>query len=255
MLNFKTITITTSSATLVIVACCMLFSISWFWISAPITLWLLATIIGSFSMPCNFFLTSFTSNKSLTSNKIAITFDDGPHPEFTYSILDLLDRFHTKATFFCIGKHIKSNPEVLKEISARGHSIGNHSYSHGNFIDFSSVSKWLEEIQKTDAIIKELTNDTPSLFRPPFGVTTPNIAKAIKETEHRVIGWSNRSFDTALKNKDLVLKRIIKHLSPGGIILLHDTQPNTLYILERLLLHLKQHQFEAVTVNELLNEI
>ncbi len=258
MLNFKTITIVSIvsiAAILALLAYNLYFNTSWLWVFTPILLWLLATIIGSFSMSYNFFLTSFTSKITLKSKKISLTFDDGPHPELTYSILDILDRFNAKATFFCIGKHIETYPKIVKEISVRGHSIGNHSYSHGNFIAFSSKSKWLEEIQKTDAIIKELTNDTPSLFRPPFGVTTPKLAKAIKETEHKVIGWNNRPFDTVLKNKDLVLKRIIKHISPGGIILLHDTQPNTLYILERLLLHLKQHQFEVVTINDLLNEV
>ena len=102
--------------------------------------------------------------------------------------------------------------------------------------------------------IERLSGKKPQLFRPPFGVTSPNLAKAIKKTKHTVIGWNIRSFDTALKNKDLVLKRIIKHIRPGSIILLHDTQPNTLYILEHLLLHLKQYKYETVTVNNLLDE-
>lgn len=255
MLKFKIITTVSIVVILVLLVCNVYFDSSWLWILLPITVWLLVTTIGSFSMSYGYFLTSFTSKDSITSKKIALTFDDGPHPELTYSILDVLDRFNAKATFFCIGKQIEKHPEVLKEIARRGHAIGNHSYSHSNFIDFSSQQKWLEEIRNTDLIIEKITGKPSNLFRPPFGVTTPKLAKAIKETKHNVIGWNNRSFDTILKNKTLVLKRIIKHISPGGIILLHDTQPNTLYILERLLFHLKQHEFEAVTINNLLNEI
>ncbi|WP_162495546.1 polysaccharide deacetylase family protein [Confluentibacter flavum] len=197
---------------------------------------------------------SFTSKKLIESKKIAITFDDGPHPELTYTILDILDRYNTKATFFCIGNKVEQHPEILKEIAKRGHCIGNHSYSHSVNISFSSKSKWLEEIHKTDAILKKIIGKAPLYFRPPFGVTTPNLANALKETRHTVIGWNNRSFDTVIKNKNLVLKRIINQISIGDIILFHDTQPNTPYILEHLLLHLKQHKIEAITINDLLNE-
>ncbi|TSE05355.1 polysaccharide deacetylase family protein [Aquimarina algiphila] len=255
MMKFRIITTLSIVAILGLLASNLYFGSSWLWILLPITIWLLVTAIGSFIMSYNYFLTSFISSNSIISKKIALTFDDGPHPELTYSILDVLDRFNAKATFFCIGKQIEKYPEVLKEIAKRGHAIGNHSYSHSNFIDFSSQRKWLEEIRKTDSIIKKSIGESSNLFRPPFGVTTPNLAKAIKETKHHVIGWDNRSFDTVLKNKTLVLKRIVKHISPGGIILFHDTQPNTVYVLERLLIHLKQHQFEAVTINNLLDEM
>ncbi len=255
MIKFKIITTVSIVAMLVLLAGNVYFNSPWFWILLPIIAWLLVTSVGSLSMSYNYFLTSITAIDAIPSKKIALTFDDGPHPELTYPILDVLDRFNAKATFFCIGKQIEKHPEVLKEIVTRGHSIGNHSYSHSNFIDFSSQLKWLEEIRNTDSVIEKVIGKPSKLFRPPFGVTTPNLAKALKETKHNVIGWNNRSFDTVLKNRTLVLKRIIKHISPGGIILLHDTQPNTLYILEHLLLYLKQHQFEAVTINNLLNEI
>lgn len=228
--------------------------LSLLWILIPICSWLLVVLVGSFSMSHNLFLQALTSNKVDTSHKIALTFDDGPHPEHTLSVLKILERYNAKATFFCIGKHAEQHPEILKAITEKGHDIGNHSYSHGKLIDFYSTSKWLNEINRTDAVIENSTGVRPHLFRPPFGVTTPKLAKALKQSEHLVIGWNNRSFDTALKNKSLVLKRITNRICPGGIVLLHDTQANTLSVLEHLLQHLKQHDYDVVTITELFND-
>jgi len=254
MLNFQNITLFTLTVTAVIIVCGITSFCSLYWVFLPVFLWLFLILFFSFSISYNFFINSFSSKQLLNTKKIAITFDDGPHPQYTKSILDLLDKHNAKATFFCIGKQIEKHPELFKEIAKRGHCIGNHTYSHNAFIGFSSKAKWLKEIFKTDSIIKELIGISPKFFRPPFGITTPHLASAIKETKHLVVGWNNRPFDTALKNKNFVLTRIIKHISPGGIILLHDTQLDTFFLLEYLLLYLKENQFEAVTINNLINE-
>ena len=253
MLSFRKLSALVVVAIIAIILAHVFFQVNLLWIILPMCFWLLMVSIGSFSMRYNFFLKSIT-HIDTSEKKIAITFDDGPNTNYTLPVLKLLDKYNAKATFFCIGKHIKKYPEIAKTIADKGHNIGNHSYSHNNFIGFSSVKKWKEEIEQTDALIKNITKGNTGIFRPPFGVTTPNLAKVIKTSNHNVIGWNIRSFDTVIRDKSRVLNRITKRIKPGGIVLLHDTQPNTLYILEHLLLYLKQNNYEAVTINNLLND-
>ena len=135
--------------------------------------------------------------------KISLTFDDGPGI-YTLEILDLLKKYNVKATFFCIGKNIEMYPEIIKQIIDEGHLIGNHSYGHSPFFDFYNAKKIIEEIQKTDTLLEKLTSKKINFFRPPYGVTTPSIRRAIKITGHKVIGWNIRSLDGGTKNKKLI---------------------------------------------------
>ncbi|WP_411766914.1 polysaccharide deacetylase family protein [Winogradskyella sp. A3E31] len=224
------------------------------WLIIVFLLWVLIVALGSFSMSWNFHLKAFNSNPDITLKKIAITFDDGPHFENTPEILNILNSHNAKATFFCIGKHVESYPDILKSIDKNGHSIGNHSYTHSVFIDFNSTKQWISEIKKTDDLIKTITGSQPKLFRPPYGVTTPHLAMALKQTNHKIIGWNKRSYDTLFTNKHFILKRLKKNLKSGDIILLHDTQKHSLYVLEHLLRYLSEHGFLAVTIEELYNE-
>lgn len=205
-------------------------------------------------MSWSLFLKAFTSNANVKDKKIAITFDDGPNPNFTSKVLQLLADYEAKATFFCIGKNVKKHPEILKLIASKGHDIGNHSYSHSNTIDFNSTELWLMEIKSTDQAIFNATGTKPTLFRPPFGVTTPHLAKALKVTGHQVIGWNSRPFDTTTKNHQRILKRILTKVQPGAIILLHDNHNRIEVVLEQLLQFLKTNDYKMVTVKELLDE-
>ena len=205
-------------------------------------------------MSWKFFLTAFTSNNHIQSKKIAITFDDGPNPEFTPKVLQLLAEYNAKASFFCIGNTIKKHPELLRQIHANGHEIGNHSFTHHYTIDFKSTESWLEEIKKTDQAIFKIIGAKPNLFRPPFGVTTPHLAKAIQVTGHQVIGWNIRPFDVALKNPKTILKRILNQVKPGAVVLLHDKHERIAFILEQLLQFLQKNDYEMVTINDLINE-
>ncbi len=216
--------------------------------------WFLVTALGSFSMSWNFYVNASTSKKDCRQKKIALTFDDGPNPEFTLKVLDILKHYNAKATFFCIGQHVETYPEILKAITEQGHAIGNHSFSHDLLIDFNSTENWLTEIKQTDNAIRKITGKKTTLFRPPFGVTTPKLAKALKVTEHEIIGWNIRSYDTVTKNPVSILKRLTKHIKPGAIILLHDKQKNVLSVLEHLLQFLQKQNYQAVTINELLYE-
>jgi peptidoglycan/xylan/chitin deacetylase (PgdA/CDA1 family) len=216
-----------------------------------IGIWFAIAIIGSSFIGSNYHIETYCSNPSETGKNIALTFDDGPHP-MTIPILNLLKEHNAKATFFCIGKNISQYPEIAQRIVAEGHIIGNHSYNHSQFFDFYRKKSVLEELQRTDAIIEKISGRKPVLFRPPYGVTNPSIRRALAVTKHKVIGWNIRSLDGVVKNESVIFNRIAKRISAGGIVLLHDTSPQTVHVLERLLVTLREKNYKVVSLEHLL---
>lgn len=204
---------------------------------------------GSFDITLGYFVDSIT-RKRTKINEVALTFDDGP-TEFTPQFLDLLKEHQIKATFFCIGKQIEQYPETFQRIIAEGHAIGNHTLSHSNNTGFLSASKMTEEIEKCDEIILKIGQIKTGLYRPPFGVTNPSIAKAVKRTHKKSIGWNVRSLDTVTDDEKKIYKRVTKGLKKGSIILLHDTSEKTYKVLVDLLLFLKDKKYSTFTVDSI----
>ena len=227
-------------------------AINWLWFIGVILIWIGINAFGSARISSNYHVKAFCHNPSETEKKIALTFDDGPSV-FTLEVLDLLKKYNAKATFFCIGKNIEKHPEIVKQIIAEGHLVGNHSYNHSKFFDFYNAAAISEEIQKTDQLLEKLTSKKINFFRPPYGVTTPSIRRALKTTGHTVIGWNIRSLDGGTKDQNLIFNRIIKRISPGGIVLLHDTGSHSVSVLEQFLQFLQQNKYEVISVEELLN--
>ena len=223
----------------------MVFYVLLFFLFFSITAW------GVFAIQLNYFSTNCCKKNKISKKEIALTFDDGPHDK-TSEILDVLSKYNAKATFFCIGKQIEKQPEILKRIVNEGHTVGNHSYSHSNWNGFFSTNKIISEIQQTNAIIFQLVNKKVRFFRPPFGVTNPNIARAIIKTNHVIIGWNIRSLDTVIADENTIFERIKKRIKPGSIILLHDTSAKTVNVLEQLLLFLQSESYSTKTIDELL---
>ncbi|WPO80154.1 polysaccharide deacetylase family protein [Flavobacterium sp. KACC 22761] len=227
-------------------------AINFWWFLLIVLIWTGINAFGSARISSNYHVKAFCNNPSETEKKIALTFDDGPS-EFTLEVLELLKKNNAKATFFCIGKNIEKHPEILQKIISEGHLVGNHSYSHSKFFDFYNAKKITEELQKTDKLLEKFTSKKINFFRPPYGVTTPSIRRALKVTGHKVIGWNIRSLDGGTKNTELILNRIKKRISPGGIVLLHDTAPHSVLVLEQFLQFLQQNNYKVVSVEELLN--
>lgn len=215
-------------------------------------IWIAITAIGSFQIQWNYHLQSLNHQYKISENYISITFDDGPNPEFTPEILSLLKVFNAKASFFLIGQNAQKYPELVKQIINDGHLIANHSYSHSKNFGFFSSKKIVLELEQTDALLKKITGKKVLLFRPPFGVTNPAIKKALQITRHHSIGWSKRSFDTTNLSEEKILERISSNIKKGDIILLHDSSPKTVAVLERLLLLLQALKLQSVTVDQLL---
>ena len=205
---------------------------------------------GSFDIELGYFVNSIT-HKRTKIKEVALTFDDGP-TEFTPKFLDILKENQVKATFFCIGKQIEKYPETFKRIIEEGHTIGNHTLSHSNNTGFLSTSKMVEEIEKCDKIMLETGSIKTNLYRPPFGVTNPNIAKAIKKTRKKSIGWNVRSLDTVTEDEKKIYQKVTKGLKKGSIILLHDTSEKTYHVLVDLLVFLKDKNFSAFTVDSMI---
>jgi peptidoglycan/xylan/chitin deacetylase (PgdA/CDA1 family) len=191
---------------------------------------------GSYYMKANFFFKSIHSNKK----GLCLTFDDGPHPEHTPQVLDILASHNLKATFFVIGKQIEGNEAILQRMVAEGHVIGNHTWSHSNMTAMMLESTVDKEIKQTNEAIFKACGVKPIIFRPPFGVTNPRIGKAIKSNLMHSIGWDIRSYDTTAKSTDQLKTRILKEVDRGGsILLMHDNRPIAAEVLDELLAELK----------------
>ncbi|KFE99282.1 polysaccharide deacetylase [Chryseobacterium formosense] len=204
---------------------------------------------GSFDITLGYFVNSIT-HKRTKIKEVALTFDDGP-TEFTPKFLDILKENNVKATFFCIGKQIEKYPKTFQRIIAEGHTIGNHTLSHSNTTGFLSASKMVEEIEKCDEVMLKVGNLKTDLYRPPFGVTNPNIAKAIKKTHKKSIGWNVRSLDTITEDEKKIYRKVTKGLKKGSIILLHDTSEKTYNVLVELLLFLEHEKFSTFTIENI----
>lgn len=208
---------------------------AYFFISL-IGIWLSYIMYGAFRMRAEIFLPAVCSLPQSSNNNLFLTFDDGPHPVYTPQILDILKQSKSTAIFFCIGKNIALYPDLVKRMVAEGHIVANHSYNHSNLIGIYPTAKVIAEIEQTEEAITACIGSSLKLYRPPFGVTNPNIARAVKALGMKTIGWNVRSFDTVSKTKVEVLNRITPGLKNGDILLFHDTTKLSTDILADFLL-------------------
>lgn len=217
------------------------FDLSYWYLEIWILLFLIIQFCGAYFIGLNFHLNSI-NNLSTTSKNVMLTFDDGPHLN-TVKVLEVLKRHDVKALFFIIGKNIQGNESILKQIIAEGHEIGNHSFSHHNWIDIWSAKKVTEDFTACQKLI-EIYQPQSKLFRPPYGVTNPNIARAVKTLELQSIGWNVRSYDTSIKVIEKIKQRVLSKLKPGAIILLHDRLDFMPELLEILIPAIKEKGYE-----------
>lgn len=190
--------------------------------------------------------------------EVAITIDDGPDPEVTPQVLDILDHYQAKATFFCIGKFAEQHPELCREIVRRGHAIENHSQSH--FWFFSLLDPWTihREVREAQSVLGSISGKTPRFFRSVAGLRNPELEPVLAHCGLTLCSWSKRGFDTQVNDADAVLLSLTRDLKGGDILLLHDGsaartaagKPVILDVLPRLLDHLAQQHLRSVTLND-----
>jgi peptidoglycan/xylan/chitin deacetylase (PgdA/CDA1 family) len=186
---------------------------------------------------------------------VALTFDDGPHPIFTRSVLEELDRAGVKATFFVIGEKGARQPELLKEMAARGHLVGVHGDRHDRAFSFRSMRRVRSDLERAVDVVAKATGERPRFFRPPVGQTNPRIAKAAKELGLTIVGWSLRGRDGIRADPERVAARVIPRLRDGAIVLLHDAaerddrKPAAPDALPRILEALREREIQAVRID------
>ncbi len=207
---------------------------------------------GCYYVGSNFFIEIICSAKT-NKKEIAISFDDGPAENHTPEILKLLKQENINATFFCIGKHIEGNEDILKQIIADGHIVGNHSYSHHFWFDMFSSKKMLADLKMMDDEMEKVTGLKPKLFRPPYGVTNPNVKKAIVKGQYTPVGWSVRSMDTVIKDENKLLQKINGSLKPGAVFLFHDTSKSTLKALPAFIKEVKNRGYNIIPLDKMLH--
>lgn len=164
---------------------------------------------------------------------IYLTFDDGPTPQITTWVLDILKQYQAKATFFCLGKNVEQNPQIFEQIIAEGHSVGNHTYQHLNAWKVSAKD-YLKDIQRCEKVFKS------TFFRPPYGKINPKVAKQIL-SKYKVVMWNIMSYDfDANVSPEKCFRYVEKNARRGSIIVFHDSvkaKRNMQYAVEKTLAH------------------
>jgi peptidoglycan/xylan/chitin deacetylase (PgdA/CDA1 family) len=191
--------------------------------------------------------------------QLALTFDDGPHPDTTRRVLRILAETGARATFFVVGQKVERYPEVAREIVAAGHELGLHGYAHDRLYSLRSTSYVQRDIERTQAAVEAATGVRTRLFRPPIGFVGHLIAIAADRARVTLVAWSARGLDGwSGARAESVLARLESGLSDGAILMLHDAsereafEPVSIQILPELLRSLRERGLRSVTVGELL---
>jgi peptidoglycan-N-acetylglucosamine deacetylase len=225
-------------------------------------IWLVAILIAyatvgglGVAFPQLRFFGNFLCRGPSTRRGVALTFDDGPDPRSTPVLLDVLKQENVTATFFCVGQRVGKERELCARIVREGHLIGNHSFAHSNLMNFFGPGQLRSEMNQTQTAIRDATGVEAKFFRPPMGLSNPLVFQAARKLGLKVIGWSVRSLDTLTPEPERVVERILRKVTPGAIILLHDGNmpAERLVLTMRLLLaRLRERGYEVVRLDQLL---
>ena len=186
---------------------------------------------------------------TVANKTIALTFDDGPGP-YTEKLLDILDKYDAKATFFLIGSKVSGQASVVRSIQARGHQLGNHSWSHPELPKLS-VDQIAGEIDRTNEAIRQATGVKPSILRPPYGAVNGVVLEQLRLRNMSSILWSVDTRDWADRNSQIVCSRAVAGARPGAVILMHDIHQTSVNAVPCILSSLKQQGYSFVTIQRL----
>ena len=181
-------------------------------------------------------------------NAVSLTFDDGPDPEITPCVLDLLDRHLAKATFFCVAEKAAAHPEVAREIVRRGHSLENHSLRHSAAFALYGIFRLRRDVETAQVILGGITGRRPRFFRAPAGLRSPLLDPVLARCGLRYVSWTRRGLDTVDRNPARVLQRLTAALAAGDILLLHDSKPMVLEVLPALLERIESKGLRPLTL-------
>jgi peptidoglycan/xylan/chitin deacetylase (PgdA/CDA1 family) len=185
--------------------------------------------------------------------RIALTFDDGPHAENTPRLLDRLDASNLRATFFVSGAEVERAPGLLRSIVARGHQVANHGFAHLNARKVS-YDRYMDDIERANELIEQTIGDSIGRFmRPPYGALTTRVLLGLVSRRYRIIMWSVDSLDYAIHDKGKLQERFqSSHLEAGDIVLFHDDYAHTVLAMEGIAQTISERGLRSVTISELL---
>ena len=188
-------------------------------------------------------------------NKIALTFDDGPHPQYTPLILDILKEYNVHATFFLIGENAERNPELVRRILREGHEIGNHTYLHKNLKEHTSGGIY-EEISMAEEAILHIADQRTKLLRPPGGLYDKQVCETAHRLDYDIILWTVDTFDWKHPTSEEIVQTVESNVQCGDIILCHDfiggAPSPTPAAIRRIIPDLLKRGYEFVSVSELI---
>ncbi|MCE5197582.1 MAG: polysaccharide deacetylase family protein [Armatimonadota bacterium] len=193
-----------------------------------------------------------------TDQKVAaLTFDDGPDPRFTPTILNELDKLGVKATFFMIGKQMEEYPDIVQDVIKRGHAIGNHTYTHPHDIEADTRTQVITELEECEKVIEKMTGSRTYLFRPPRGLVDGTVFTVAEDEGYRTILWTVCADHHDAPTPQAMAIRVLHHMRPGGIILAHDgtfsSRWKDVEATPLIINELKEQGYRFVTVPELLD--
>lgn len=185
-------------------------------------------------------------------SRVALTFDDGPHPEHTPLLLDVLADAQVQATFFLQGSHAEQWPQLVREIHARGHQVANHAYSHRSARQISAHD-FVQEVERTQALLEHIVGGSLARdFRPPFGDTTPHSFLRLARLGYRWVFWSLDSDDSVVRDPEqLALRTESLQAGPGDIVLFHEDYAHSVAAMPRVLASWRARGLNAVRVDAL----
>ncbi|NPT35599.1 polysaccharide deacetylase family protein [Paraburkholderia xenovorans] len=192
------------------------------------------------------------------ADAIALTIDDGPDPLVTPQVLDLLDAFSVRATFFCIGAKAQLYPDLAREIVARGHALENHSQVHTHTFSVTLPGALTREIDAAQRTLEALSGERPLFFRAPAGLRNIFLEPVLRNLDLRLAAWTRRGYDTRERDPDVVTRRLLDGLAQRDILLLHDGNaaltatgtPLILAVLPRVIGAARQRHLRFVTLRE-----
>ena len=193
--------------------------------------------------------------KPETTERVALTFDDGPHYKYTEKILDILKKYDVKATFFTVGTNAERFPELIQRELNEGHEVANHTYLHKHMAKLSD-DEFRDEIEGWEEVMSEDHGYQSSLFRPPEGILTDSEKQITEELGYDVVLWSIDTRDWAHNGVDRIVDTVISDVTDGSVILFHDFVSGdspTPEALEIIIPKLKEMGYAFVTVSELNN--
>jgi peptidoglycan-N-acetylglucosamine deacetylase len=224
----------------------------------PLGFFILLCLVAPFLPGVGFFL-PVISRRETICRAVALTFDDGPDPDVTPQLLELLRRHGVPATFFVTGARAERHPELIREILSQGHTIGNHSYQHDPLLMLRSRTKLREEVARTQGVLSAFAV-RPLTFRPPVGITNPRLPGVLRDLGMYCVTFSCRAFDRGNRRVAGLSEIILKKVRPGDILLLHDVAPKGregveewLAEMERIVFGLKGQGYQVLSLEELID--